>query len=323
LPAVLETWHRFDIRRIDDLSNAVLGADLEATQMAGARVRGSLAFAARDGIIFSSGLISGNVAIRGPLSKNAVTLSIFLKLGPGSRFWLNEMAEGDVAVILPGDDCDTIYAARSLYLAATLTTERLEKEAENDGLVWDRGLVSRTALRSTPIEPRELEWLRRQTFSIHRSGVRNIRMAIGRRLLRDILSNYTRLAQTGGDVRFPVGPAKIVHDARDYIRRNPAKPISVDDLVKATGTSPRSLFRAFSEVLADTPHSYVRRLQLHRIRRELTSGCRTNTISSAAHKWGVGQDLGRLSRSYRELFGENPTCTLAHGHALQHDDTWL
>ncbi|WP_394893694.1 DUF1214 domain-containing protein [Mesorhizobium sp. AaZ16] len=48
-------WHRFDIRRIEDLSNAVLGAELEAIQMAGPRIRGSLAFAARDGIIFSSG----------------------------------------------------------------------------------------------------------------------------------------------------------------------------------------------------------------------------------------------------------------------------
>lgn len=322
---VVETWRRFDIRGIDDLSNAVLGADLEATQMAGARVRGSLAFAARDGIVFSSGLINGNVAISGPLSRNAVTLSMFLRLGPGSRFWLNEMTEGDVGVILPGDDYDIIYAPRSLYLAATLTRERLEREVAREGLVWDRGLVSRTALRSPPIEPHELEWLRQQTLRIHRSAaaVRNNRMTIGQRLLRDIVNHYARLPQSGGGVRIPpVGSVKIVYEAREYIRGNLAGPISVDDLAMATETPPRSLFRAFSEVLGDTPHSYVRRLRLHRIRKELISAARS-TVSGAAQNWGMGQDLGRLSRNYRDLFGENPSFTLAHGRALQHGDAWL
>jgi hypothetical protein len=48
-------WHRFDIRPIEDQGNAVLGAELEAVQMAGPRIGGSLAFAARDGIVFGSG----------------------------------------------------------------------------------------------------------------------------------------------------------------------------------------------------------------------------------------------------------------------------
>ena len=40
---VVECWHRFDIRRIDDLGNAVLAADLEAIQMAGGPVGGVFA----------------------------------------------------------------------------------------------------------------------------------------------------------------------------------------------------------------------------------------------------------------------------------------
>ena len=59
MSAVAETWHRFAVRRIDDMTNAIWGADLEAVQMPGDRIRGSLAFAARDGIVFSSGLIDG------------------------------------------------------------------------------------------------------------------------------------------------------------------------------------------------------------------------------------------------------------------------
>jgi transcriptional regulator GlxA family with amidase domain len=116
--------------------------------------------------------------------------------------------------------------------------------------------------------------------------------------------------------------ARIVRDARQYIRKNIARPISLEALTTAAHTSPRTLFRAFSEVLGDTPQNYVRRLRLHRIRRELLSKCET-TVSAAAHHWGIGQDMGRFSRNYRNLFGENPSSTLAQGRALRLDDTLL
>jgi hypothetical protein len=56
-----EAWRRFPVRRIEDLRNAVLGADLEAMQMAGPPPSGSLAFRASRGIVFSTGLIDGKV----------------------------------------------------------------------------------------------------------------------------------------------------------------------------------------------------------------------------------------------------------------------
>ena len=62
-------WTRIPIASVEDLSDAVLGAGLEVTQMSRAPVTGSLAFAALDdGLTCSSGYIGGRVALTGPLS---------------------------------------------------------------------------------------------------------------------------------------------------------------------------------------------------------------------------------------------------------------
>ena len=317
----LETWHRFDIRRVDDLRNAVFDAGLEAIQMPGAHVRGSLAFAARDGIVFSSGLIHGNAAICGPFSKDAITVGVGLKVGAGSLLWLSRVIAGDVVVVLPGDECDVLLRGSSLYLTATLNAKQLKREVEREGLVLHSSLTSRTRLHPEPIQRDVLIALREQVGCIHTpSNAGDRRLGIGRRMLRAMVCHYAQLPDVGGGREQPVGQAKIVHDAREYIRQHLASAISVEDLATATHTSPRTLFRAFSEVLGDTPRDYVRRLRLHRIRRELLSSD-TMTVSLAAQNWGMAGDLGRLSKNYRDLFGEYPSSTLAFARALQRDDT--
>ena len=316
----LETWHRFDIGRVDDLRNAVFDAGLEAIQMPGAQVRGSLAFAARDGIVFSSGLVHGNATICGPLSKDAVTVGVGLKLGAGSLLWLSPMIAGDVVVVLPGDECDVLLRGSSLYLTATLTAKQLKREVEREELVLPRGLTSRTGLHPEPIQRDALIALREQVGCIHTPGnARDRRLGVGRRMLSALVCHYARLPDAGGRTQ-PVGQARIVQEAREYIRQHLASAISIEDLATATHTSPRTLFRAFSEVLGDTPRDYVRRLRLHRIRRELLSS-ETMTVSLAAQNWGMAGDLGRVSKNYRDLFGEYPSSTLAFARALQRDDT--
>lgn len=317
----LETWHRFDIGRVDDLRNAVFDAGLEAIQMPGAQVRGSLAFAARDGIVFSSGLIHGNASIRGSLSKDAITVGLGLKVGAGSLLWLNQVIAGDVMVVLPGDECDVLLRGSSLYLTATLTAKQLKREVERQGLVLPRCLTSKTGLHPDPIRRETLIALRGHVGRIHAPGdVRDRRLGVGRRMLRAVVDHCARLPDVGACCAQPIGQAKIVQEAREYIRLHLASAISVDDLANATQTSPRTLFRAFSEVLGDTPRDYVRRLRLHRIRRELLSSD-TMTVSLAAQHWGMAGDLGRLSKNYRKLFGEFPSSTLAFARATQRDDT--
>jgi len=318
--AVPETWHRFDIRRIDDLSNAVFAADLEAIQMPGLRVRGSLAFAARDGVVISSGLIDGNVIVRGPLSDDAVTLGVVLRAGARSRLWLNRVREGGVGVVLPGEECEFLCAGRVLYVAATLTERQLKKEAARDGLKLNPVLTNRTGLHPTQLEPSILISLERNVARIHDTNATATSLRVGGSLLRAVISHYVGAGD--GEVVHSSGQGRIVRDACRYIGDNLTMPISVDALSDATSASRRTLFRAFSELLGDTPRDYIRRLRLHRVRRDLISTAAT-TVSDTAHHWGFGQDLGRFARNYQDLFGESPSSTLALGRALQQIDTPL
>lgn len=311
-------WQRYDIRQIEDLENAVLGAEFEVTQLAGPWVGGSLAFAARDGVIYSSGLIEGRVALRGPVSRDALTIGIGLRLGAGSRHWLNEVRDGDVGLFLPGAEHDAIYTPGSLYVAATLTPRRLEEEAAREGIPFPGTVLTKTGLHATPIASRELAWIRSCFTQIHanRDGEKRSWDALSETILRTVLVHYCRFPDSGDGRIEPEARARIVRQAVEYIRENLAQPLSMDVLVRETGTPRRSLYRAFLDILEDTPQGFVRRLRVS----GLGADC---GVAAAARGWGAGTDLGRMAARYQALFGESPGATLAARRERLRSGTWL
>lgn len=302
--------HRFDIRKIQDLAQGTLGTEIEVVQMTGPPVRGSLAFATANGIAFSSGLIRGKATIRGAASQDDLTFCIGLRFGQNSRYWLNLTKQGDVGVILPGEHYDAYYTEGSLYVTLMLSLQRLEKEAERYGLIFNRRMISRTGLLSRPIAAPVLTTLTQQVNGIHRTGLRKCPADVIRDMLRAVIKHY---AQLSAQVNAPVatGLAKVVFRAREYIEEHLAESMTLDEIAKAADTSRRTLSRAFVEVLEDPPWNYVRRLRLHRIRRELASAkISERTISMIAAKWGI-HEPGRMSALYKDLFGELPSETQA------------
>ena len=164
-----QEWSRIPISSVEDLSDAVLGAGLEVTQMSRAPVTGSLAFSTFDhGITCSSGHIGGRVALTGPLSANMVTLGVGLVMAPGTRHWLNEVTSGAVGVFLPGDEHDALYPPGSLYAVVTLPAERLEQIAAQSDLVLDTKTLGGTGIDPNKKFPAaELSRLRMQFRQIH------------------------------------------------------------------------------------------------------------------------------------------------------------
>jgi hypothetical protein len=102
-------WTCVSIARIEDLSDAVYGAGLEAMQMTRGPITGSLAFAEHDSVVFSTGYIGGRVALTGPLSESMVTFGLGLQVAAGTRHWLNERSTGDFGVFMPGDQHEALY----------------------------------------------------------------------------------------------------------------------------------------------------------------------------------------------------------------------
>lgn len=312
-----ETWTNVPLVRIEDLQDAVLGAGLEAMQMSTALLSGGLAFAEVGGIVYSSGLLNGQVALRGPLSQTHLTVGVGLRMGAGTRHWLEETSTGAIGVFHASDEHEGFYTPGSLYAAATLSVERLEEIAADEDLILDRPVLGGTGLHGTLLAAPITRELRHQFELIHCGHFAGARQGTdaGDRMLRAIVRHLGREPTAQVRRGSQHAHAFIVRRARSYILEHLGEPISPDAVARAALTSRRTLFRAFVEILDATPQTYVRRLRLHRIRHDLADEReRACTIALIANQWGMS-DLGRMAGWYRELFGELPRETAARrGH---------
>jgi AraC-like DNA-binding protein len=309
-----QAWHRLPITRIEDLSDAVLGAGLEATQMSTGALCGALAFAGSGGMVCTSGLIGGRVALNGPLSQHLLTIGIGLDIAPGTAHWHNEVETGNIGVFFPGDEHESLYTCGSLYMTVSLSEERLEEEAAQQELVLDRKVLGGTGVHPRNMDPKFIAAMRSRMWRIHAGQHVHGDGGLDREMLSAAARHLARppyAPKVGTD---PGLHGRIVRRARDYIIDRLPEPISVDEIAAAAFTSRRTLFRAFAELLDDTPLNYVRRLRLHRIRSDLASkGEATRTIARVSNEWGIS-DPGRMAGWYRGLFGEWPSETLS-GHS--------
>lgn len=306
------TWTRVSIVTIEDLSDAVLGAGLEAVQLSRAPITGSLAFGEHDGVICSTGMIRGRVSLKGPLSEDQVTFGLGLRIPPGSRHWLTDVFTGSFGVFLPGDDHDALYAPGSFYATVTLSADRLEAATARAGLVLDTRTLGGTGFHRRRVEQSVIDSLEVRFADLHvgRTPTRPGGRPLPATLLDTAIAHFARTPRPPVGRRSLRGRSRIVARAREYAHENLNRPISIDAMAQAAFTSRRTLHRAFRTVLDESPQSYVRKVRLNRIRRDLASESeRRCTVSLVAGRWGI-PEMGRLAGWYRDLFGELPSETL-------------
>ncbi len=311
------SWSRIPIARIEDLSDAVYGAGLEATQMTTGSLSGSLVFAQQENLVLTSGYIDGTVALQGPLSLDMVTFGIGLRVPPGTWHWMDEVATGDIGVFLPGDDHDSRYMPGSLYATLSINMDELEAEAAALELNLRPRALDGTGFHPYKLPADTIDGLRNRFEFLH-TGIGSSAVSaasISQAMLSAIIHHYG--APPFATARKPkrCGQARIIAKARAYIMEHLDEPMSLNEIASAAHTSRRTLQRAFADVYDDTPKNYVRRLRLHRIRRDLAGDAeRACTVALISNQWGIGE-IGRMSGWYRELFGEAPSRTLARGRA--------
>ncbi len=101
-----------------------------------------------------------------------------------------------------------------------------------------------------------------------------------------------------------------VRRAEAHIEANWDKPISIEDLVEASGTSARSLFRTFKEARGCSPMEFAKKLRLEHAHRMLENAQAGTTVTDVAFACGFG-DLGRFAKDYQRVFGLRPSEVLA------------
>jgi len=125
--------------------------------------------------------------------------------------------------------------------------------------------------------------------------------------LADLILRHSR----GNDDTSRLTRHYLLNRALDYIHHQHG-PITLTELAAALDTTPRSLQRAFNEILHISPIKYLRLSRMNAAHKALRAADRSfATVTSIALDWGF-KELGRFACEYRQLFGESPATTLAH-----------
>ena len=110
--------------------------------------------------------------------------------------------------------------------------------------------------------------------------------------------------------RIDAGRSRVLRAAVGYMHDHAHEDISVGDLAEAAGASRQAVHLAFRQHLQTTPRSYLDRVRLDRVHRDLTDlDPRTTTVEQVALLWGFA-DLERFRRCYGRTYQTSPELTL-------------
>lgn len=138
-------------------------------------------------------------------------------------------------------------------------------------------------------------------------------------LLYGIPHNYTAALKPTEQKGTPIH----VYRAERFIRNNAREPISIDDIVNASGVTRRKLYRSFKSTRGIAPIHFLRDVRMQGAREDLlTAGGATGKITSVAMSWGFIH-LGRFSVDYKKRFGESPSDTVRRQNIRQETRIWV
>jgi transcriptional regulator GlxA family with amidase domain len=107
---------------------------------------------------------------------------------------------------------------------------------------------------------------------------------------------------------------KDVKRALDYIESNLAAPLSLADLVVASGVPGRTLLKHFRDTKGISPMRHLRNARFARVREALLAARDEDRVTEIALACGFSH-MGRFSVEYRRRFGESPSETLKQRRA--------
>jgi AraC-like DNA-binding protein len=101
-----------------------------------------------------------------------------------------------------------------------------------------------------------------------------------------------------------------VRRAEAYIEAHWNEPLTIDALAEATGTSGRSIYRAFKASRGYSPFRFAKDLRLRHAREKLTRP-EDNAMTVTAIALACGfENVSRFSKDFSEAFGETPSAIL-------------
>lgn len=91
-----------------------------------------------------------------------------------------------------------------------------------------------------------------------------------------------------------------------FIQNNLTQPLTLDDLIRIAGLSPRTVQDAFRRHRGYSPMQFLRECRLRAAYEELAHPSENTSVTSTAFKWGFNH-LGRFSTYFGQRFGQSPS----------------
>lgn len=181
-------------------------------------------------------------------------------------------------------------------------------------LPWLRG-ESAHVVALTPPELALSTWRKLLLFAVQSVCARPemLDSAESRRLLHDELLTQLIDLLGGGRESARVLRAdarkRMVDKACELLLFHTATPLSMLDVCREVGASPRKLGYCFQEVLGLSPARLIKVTRLNAVRRELAHGANNRSVYDVAARWGFWH-FGHFSNDYKQQFGELASQTL-------------
>lgn len=105
---------------------------------------------------------------------------------------------------------------------------------------------------------------------------------------------------------------RLVDRACEAMLSHTDQPISLIEICRLVGASPRKLGYCFQNTLGMSPGKFIKTTRLNAVRRELSRADPGGNVYDTAARWGFWH-FGHFSTDYKKLFGESPSDTLRRG----------
>ncbi|MBJ3775845.1 AraC family transcriptional regulator [Acuticoccus mangrovi] len=112
-----------------------------------------------------------------------------------------------------------------------------------------------------------------------------------------------------------IAPASVVR-ARRFMMERIGEPVTLAEIVAASGVGPRALQRAFGSVHGCSPLTWLREARLALARRRLEQAGEGASVTEIALASGFGH-LSRFAELYRQRYAERPSDTLRKAASTQ------
>jgi AraC family ethanolamine operon transcriptional activator len=300
----------------EQLRETVRGSDFEHTQLSDGPFCGRLLESQFGDSVLDAGSYSRDLLVRGTLPADRVVLGYVLSGGEAGYFNGMRLAVHDIIVIGEGGAMEPYRLPAGTQWTAFQTRRDL---LEREGIPVP---APSRVVRYSGLSPEALQLGRYLEALVaparkHRPTSTPCMPGDGLVLEDELIAAFRRAIDASQDSKPRAHRprhrdcSRILRQVEDFVEHNLSSEIRIGDLCARIGTSRRTLEYLFKDYYGLSPGRYLTVRRLNAVRNRLLQAEPAEvSIAAMAGRFGF-HHAGRFSQTYRELFSELPSQTLA------------